>query len=62
MDDKIKVIIGFVLIILAVVFYLFAQTLQSMETVGTMLFSFLLAGIFGIVGILMIGRYLPRIL
>ena len=62
MNDKIKVVIGAILLIVAVACYLYAQTMQSLETVGTMLLLYLVAMITGIAGIFVLWRYLPKIL
>ena len=62
MEDKIKAIIGFVLIILAIIFYLLSQVSVTLENVGNNLLLIFLAMIFAIVGLLMLWRYLPKIL
>ncbi|GAB4310993.1 MAG: hypothetical protein Kow0019_09240 [Methanobacteriaceae archaeon] len=62
MDDKIKAIIGFLLIILAIIFYLLSQVSVTLENVGNNLLLIFLAMIFAIVGLLMLWRYLPKIL
>jgi uncharacterized membrane protein len=62
MDDKIKVVIGVILIILAIVFYLLSQVSQTLDNVGTNLLLIFMAGIAAIAGIFIIQRYLPKIL
>ena len=62
MDDKTKAIIGFILIILAIVSYLASSLYQTLETIGTALLLIFLAMILGVAGLLMLWRYLPRIL
>ncbi|MDI6643512.1 MAG: hypothetical protein QME14_00510 [Methanobacteriaceae archaeon] len=62
MEDKIKAVIGFILIIMAIVFYLLSQVSVTLENVGTNLLLIFLAMIFAIAGILILWRYLPRIL
>lgn len=62
MDDKIKVAIGFILIILAIVFYLLSQVSQTLDNVGNNLLLIFLAMIAGVAGIFIISRYLPKIL
>lgn len=61
MDDKIKVVIGVILIILAIVFYLLSQVSQTLDNVGTNLLLIFMAGIAAIAGIFIIQKYLPKI-
>lgn len=61
MDDKIKVVIGFVLIILAIVSYLFSQVSSSLESLGTNLLLIFLALIFSLAGLFLLWRYLPKV-
>jgi multisubunit Na+/H+ antiporter MnhG subunit len=62
MDDKIKVAIGFILIILAIIFYLLSQVSQTLDNVGNNLLLIFLAMIAGVAGLFIISRYLPKIL
>jgi multisubunit Na+/H+ antiporter MnhG subunit len=62
MEDKIKVAIGFILIILAIIFYLLSQVSQTLDNVGNNLLLIFLAMITGVAGIFVIYRYLPKIL
>jgi multisubunit Na+/H+ antiporter MnhG subunit len=62
MDDKIKVAIGFILIILAIIFYLLSQVSQTLDNVGNNLLLIFLAMIAGVAGLFIMSRYLPKIL
>ncbi|MGC9516246.1 MAG: hypothetical protein ACP5C3_00950 [Methanomicrobiales archaeon] len=62
MDDKIKVVIGFVLIVLAIVSYLFSQLSSSLESLGTNLLLIFLALVFALAGLFLLWRYLPKVL
>jgi uncharacterized membrane protein len=63
MNDKVKTGISFLLIILAIVFYVISQfNEQNIANLETNLLLIFFAGIFGIAGVIMLGRYLPRIL
>lgn len=62
MNDKIKAIIGFVLIILAIISYLASSLYQTLETATTRALLIFVAMISGLAGLFILWRYLPRIL
>ena len=47
---------------MAIILYLFSQVSVTLENVGTNLLLILLAMIFAIAGILVLWRYLPKVL
>ncbi|MCK9150535.1 hypothetical protein [Methanobacterium alcaliphilum] len=61
MDEKVKLIIGIVLLAIAILVYLFSQLSTSLESVGTNLMLIFIATILALAGVLLILRSVQKL-